>query len=140
MANLHSNNIIHRDLACRNVLLSGKGIDVVAKVADFGLSRIIEDFYESQGKKIPVRWTSPEALETLKFNKKCDIWSYGVVLWEIFSRGQVPYPGMSNQEILEKVPAGYRLPPPLETTETIHQVMTDCWKSEPDERPEFEQY
>ena len=84
MEYLHSQKIIHRDLACRNLLVSGKENEYLVKVADFGLSRIIENYYVSQSRKIPVRWTAPEAIRTMKFDQSCDVWSFGVVLWEVF--------------------------------------------------------
>ena len=83
MEYLHSQKIIHRDLACRNLLVSGKENEYIVKVADFGLSRIIENYYISQNKKIPIRWTAPEAIRTMKFDQSCDVWSFGIVLWEV---------------------------------------------------------
>ncbi|XP_046850077.1 ephrin type-B receptor 2-like isoform X2 [Xenia sp. Carnegie-2017] len=106
-------NFIHRDLAARNVLLNN---DMVCKISDFGLSREMESHssgeYETSGGKIPLRWTAPEAIRYRKFTTASDVWSYGILLWEIMSFGQRPYWEWDNFKVMEEVNGGYRLPPP----------------------------
>ncbi|KAM7434137.1 hypothetical protein ABFA07_015738 [Porites harrisoni] len=128
-------NFVHRDLAARNVLVSET---MVCKVADFGLSRELEDSaYETKGGKIPVRWTALEAIEYRKFTAASDVWSYGVLLWEIMSFAERPYWEWSNFEVMDRVKGGYRLPPPLGCPKTIHQIMLNCWNADRSKRPKF---
>ncbi|XP_073249604.1 ephrin type-A receptor 4-like isoform X5 [Porites lutea] len=132
-------NLIHRDLAARNILV---GENMLCKVSDFGLSReLAEDspVYETQGGKIAVRWTSPEALQHRVFSSASDVWSYGILLWEIMSFADRPYWGWSNSEVMDRVQFGYRLPAPKDCPEIIHGIMMDCWQSDPSKRPKFEE-
>ncbi|KAL6063207.1 Tyrosine kinase, catalytic domain, variant 2 [Balamuthia mandrillaris] len=98
MHHLHSENIVHRDLAARNVLLTG---DFVVKVADFGLSTLESD--EEMAQTIPIRWTPPEFFSKRTFDKKSDVWSYGVLLWEIVNFGQTPYSKMTSEQVISSV-------------------------------------
>lgn len=135
MKYLSEMNFVHRDLAARNILVS-EGL--VCKVADFGLSRELEDSaYETKGGKIPVRWTALEAIEYRKFTPASDVWSYGVLLWEIMSFAERPYWDWGNYEVMERVKSGYRLPPPMNCPKVIHQVMLNCWNAERNKRPKF---
>lgn len=132
---------VHRDLAARNILI---GENLVCKVADFGLSREIDldttdGAYTTKGGKIPVRWTAPEAIAFRKFTSASDVWSYGVVMWEIISYGERPYWNWSNQYVIQAVERGFRLPPPMDCPEAIHQLMLDCWQKERGNRPKFNQ-
>lgn len=107
------------DLAARNVLVNAS---LVCKIADFGLSREIEnasDAYTTRGGKIPVRWTAPEAIAFRKFTSASDVWSYGVVLWEVMSYGERPYWNWSNQDVIKSIEKGYRLPAPMDCPEVI---------------------
>jgi fyn-related kinase len=139
MAYLESRNYIHRDLAARNVLV-GENNEV--KVADFGLARVVKDmnnFYAArEGTKFPIKWTAPEAAIYNKFSVKSDVWSFGIVLTEIVTYGRTPYPSMSNQEVLQQVSHGYRMPKPLNCPDRLHQIMMSCWKQEAENRPTFE--
>ncbi|XP_033122754.1 tyrosine-protein kinase SRK2-like [Anneissia japonica] len=137
MAYLESQNYIHRDLAARNVLV---GDNNICKVADFGLARIIkDDIYESHvGARFPIKWTAPEAANYNTFTVKSDVWSFGVLLSEIVTYGRLPYPGMTNKEVLEAVDRGYRMPCPPSCPEDLYSIMLECWKQNPIERPTFE--
>ncbi|XP_015262430.1 PREDICTED: ephrin type-A receptor 3 [Gekko japonicus] len=131
---------VHRDLAARNILINS---NLVCKVSDFGLSRVLEDdpeaAYTTQGGKIPIRWTSPEAIAYRKFTSASDAWSYGIVLWEVMSYGERPYWEMSNQDVIKAVEEGYRLPPPMDCPAALYQLMLDCWQKDRNNRPKFEQ-
>uniref|UniRef100_A0A3B3Z971 Tyrosine-protein kinase n=1 Tax=Periophthalmus magnuspinnatus TaxID=409849 RepID=A0A3B3Z971_9GOBI len=138
MSYLESHNCIHRDLAARNCLVSeGK----VLKISDFGMSRQEDDgVYSSSGlKQIPIKWTAPEALNYGRYSSESDVWSYGVLLWETFSLGVCPYPGMTNQQAREQVEKGYRMSRPQRCPEEIFKVMQKCWSYNPEERPRFSQ-
>ncbi|KAM5305450.1 protein-tyrosine kinase 6 isoform 1-T1 [Glossophaga mutica] len=135
MCYLESQNYIHRDLAARNILV---GENNVCKVGDFGLARLIkEDIYLSHDRNVPYKWTAPEALSQGLYSVKSDVWSFGVLLHEIFSRGQVPYPGLSNHEAFLRVDAGYRMPCPTECPPTTYRLMLSCWHRDPGQRPCF---
>jgi len=137
MAYLEGKNIIHRDLACRNLLCKEESEILIVKISDFGLSREIEDFYESQDGNLPIKWTAPEVFKTSKHTIKSDVWAYGITIWEIFSFGEVPYSDLDNSLTREKVSNGFRLPKPSECPNIIYQLMLDCWKENPNERPSF---
>jgi len=113
----------------------------VVKVADFGLARRLmeEDIYESRtGAKFPIKWTAPEAATCGSFTVKSDVWSYGILLYEIFTRGQVPYPGMQNREVIEQVDLGFRMNRPAGCPEQIyHEIMLKCWEKQPEKRHTF---
>uniref|UniRef100_A0A8C3A985 Ephrin type-A receptor 7 n=1 Tax=Cyclopterus lumpus TaxID=8103 RepID=A0A8C3A985_CYCLU len=131
---------VHRDLAARNILVNS---NLVCKVSDFGLSRVIDDdpeaVYTTTGGKIPVRWTAPEAIQYRKFTSASDVWSYGVVMWEVMSYGERPYWDMSNQDVIKAIEEGYRLPAPMDCPPGLHQLMLDCWQKDRAERPKFDQ-
>lgn len=97
MAFLEKHNYVHRDLAARNILV---GNNNSVKVADFGLSRAVEDFYEAhEGAKFPIKWTAPEACLKNQFSIKSDVWSFGILLTELVTYGRVPYAGMNNRQV-----------------------------------------
>ncbi|KAF6203742.1 hypothetical protein GE061_002076 [Apolygus lucorum] len=137
MKYLESKNCIHRDLAARNCLV---GQNNTVKISDFGMSREEEEYIVSDGmKQIPIKWTAPEALNFGKYTTLCDVWSYGVLCWEIFAKGGVPYPGMSNSKAREKIDAGYRMPAPDGTPEDMYRLMLRCWEYKAENRPHFDQ-
>uniref|UniRef100_A0A1A8F3R7 Ephrin type-B receptor 3 n=1 Tax=Nothobranchius korthausae TaxID=1143690 RepID=A0A1A8F3R7_9TELE len=154
MKYLSDMNYVHRDLAARNILVNS---NLVCKVSDFGLSRFLEDdptdptytsslyfmltysFAYPQGGKIPIRWTAPEAIAYRKFTSASDVWSYGIVMWEVMSYGERPYWDMSNQDVINAVEQDYRLPPPMDCPTALHQLMLDCWVKERNLRPKFTQ-
>ncbi|MED6275184.1 hypothetical protein CHARACLAT_023944 [Characodon lateralis] len=136
MAYLESKNCIHRDLAARNCLV---GENNVLKISDFGMSRQEDDgVYSSSGlKQIPIKWTAPEALNYGRYSSESDVWSYGILLWETFSLGVCPYPGMTNQQAREQVEKGYRMSCPQRCPDDVYKVMQRCWQYNPEDRPKF---
>ncbi|XP_056129566.1 protein-tyrosine kinase 6b [Lampris incognitus] len=135
MSYLEEQNSIHRDLAARNVLV---GENYICKVADFGLARIIkEPFYITADKKIPYKWSAPEAISHGRFSNKSDIWSFGILLYEIITYGAAPYPAYSNQEVYQQVCKGYRMPAPSKCPDFLYDIMLKCWHAEADDRPDF---
>ncbi|XP_019619753.1 PREDICTED: uncharacterized protein LOC109466474 [Branchiostoma belcheri] len=130
---------VHGDLAARNVLV---GEDLVVKIADFGLTTdIYEQGYQRQAaeQKIPVRWMAPERLmREGRYTSKSDVWSFGVVLYEIATLGNVPYPGL-ERTLLEELRTGYREPRPPGLKQELYDMMLRCWQWEEDDRPEFEE-
>ncbi|XP_037607718.1 tyrosine-protein kinase Fer isoform X1 [Sebastes umbrosus] len=136
MAYLESKNCIHRDLAARNCLV---GDGSVLKISDFGMSRQEDDgIYSSSGlKQIPIKWTAPEALNYGRYSSDSDVWSYGILLWETFSLGVCPYPGMTNQQAREQVEKGYRMACPQRCPDDVYKVMQRCWQYNPEDRPKF---
>ncbi|XP_078279432.1 tyrosine-protein kinase Fgr isoform X4 [Rhinoraja longicauda] len=137
MAYIERMNYIHRDLRAANILV---GENLVCKIADFGLARLIEDneYTARQGAKFPIKWTAPEAALYGKFTIKSDVWSFGILLTELVTKGRVPYPGMNNREVLEQVERGYRMPSPNACPASLHELMIQCWKKDPEERHTFE--
>ncbi|XP_061393896.1 tyrosine-protein kinase Fer isoform X2 [Musca vetustissima] len=137
MRYLESKNCIHRDLAARNCLVD---LECSVKISDFGMSREEEEYIVSDGmKQIPVKWTAPEALNFGKYTSLCDVWSYGILMWEIFSKGDTPYSGMTNTKAREKIDAGYRMPAPDNAPAEMYRLMLQCWAAEPESRPHFDE-
>ncbi|XP_022100093.1 uncharacterized protein LOC110984335 isoform X2 [Acanthaster planci] len=138
MEYLASKECIHRDLACRNILLSE---DYVCKVSDFGLAREVagDHQYEMKSKgRVPVRWLAPESLLHNLYTSQSDVWSFGVLMWELVTLGSHPYPGMSSQQVIAKVRQGYRLPKPEHCSQDIYEMMASCWTEDPEKRPTFQ--
>ncbi|XP_045026728.1 BDNF/NT-3 growth factors receptor isoform X2 [Daphnia magna] len=134
MEYLASMHYVHRDLATRNCLV---GKNLVVKIGDFGMSRDIysSDYYRVGGHTLlPVRWMPPESIMYRKFTSESDVWSFGVVLWEIFSFGKQPWYGYSNQEVIQQVTGGHILPCPLATPPDAYQLMLSCWQTQPNQR------
>ncbi|KAG9481348.1 hypothetical protein GDO78_010537 [Eleutherodactylus coqui] len=137
---LEENHFIHRDIAARNCLLTFSGTGRVAKIGDFGMARDIyrASYYRKGGRAmLPVKWMPPEAFLEGIFTSKTDTWSFGVLLWEIFSLGYMPYPCKTNQEVLEFVTSGGRMDPPKNCPGPVYRIMTQCWQHAPDHRPNF---
>ncbi|NXS11593.1 FRK kinase, partial [Neodrepanis coruscans] len=137
MAYLESQNYIHRDLAARNVLV---GEHNVYKVADFGLARVEnENVYEARTEtKLPVKWTAPEAIRYNRFSIKSDVWSFGVLLFEIITYGKTPYSGMPGHQVIQLLDDGYRLPQPETCPAPLYKMMLQCWSTEAGGRPTFD--
>uniref|UniRef100_A0A8C2QKP9 receptor protein-tyrosine kinase n=1 Tax=Cricetulus griseus TaxID=10029 RepID=A0A8C2QKP9_CRIGR len=133
---LSQKQFIHRDLAARNILV---GENYIAKIADFGLSRGQEVYVKKTMGRLPVRWMAIESLNYSVYTTNSDVWSYGVLLWEIVSLGGTPYCGMTCAELYEKLPQGYRLEKPLNCDDEVYDLMRQCWREKPYERPSFAQ-
>ncbi|NXL87860.1 CSF1R factor, partial [Alectura lathami] len=140
MAFLASKNCIHRDLAARNVLVSDGR---VAKICDFGLARDImnDSNYVVKGNaRLPVKWMAPESIFDCIYTVQSDVWSYGILLWEIFSLGKSPYPGMVvNSKFYSMVKQGYQMARPDFAPLEMYSIMQACWSLEPTRRPTFDQ-
>eukprot|EP00055_Hartaetosiga_balthica_P004331 m.11157 g.11157 ORF g.11157 m.11157 type:complete len:1907 (-) comp3790_c0_seq1:174-5894(-) len=137
MKYLSSRHVVHRDLACRNILLSSSWR---GRIADFGMSRESggdSAYYHSNGGAIPVRWSAPECLEHQKFSEKTDVWSFGIVCYETCTDGALPYEGMSNQKVWVNICEGFRLPKPENSSVSLYNLMQDCWSAESGYRPTF---
>ncbi|KAH0617700.1 hypothetical protein JD844_016196 [Phrynosoma platyrhinos] len=137
MAYIERKNYIHRDLRAANVLVSES---LMCKIADFGLARVIEDneYTAREGAKFPIKWTAPEAINYGSFTIKSDVWSFGILLYEIITYGKIPYPGMSNSEVMVALQRGYRMPRMEACPVELYDIMKTCWKDKAEERPTFE--
>ncbi|NXE04355.1 LCK kinase, partial [Lophotis ruficrista] len=137
MAFIEAKNYIHRDLRAANILVSET---LGCKIADFGLARLIEDneYTAREGAKFPIKWTAPEAINYGTFTIKSDVWSFGILLTEIVTYGRIPYPGMTNPEVIQNLERGYRMPQPDNCPQELYELMMQCWKESPEERPTFE--
>ncbi|XP_072491261.1 fibroblast growth factor receptor 1 isoform X11 [Notamacropus eugenii] len=139
MEYLASKKCIHRDLAARNVLVTE---DNVMKIADFGLARDIHhiDYYKkTTNGRLPVKWMAPEALFDRIYTHQSDVWSFGVLLWEIFTLGGSPYPGVPVEELFKLLKEGHRMDKPSNCTNELYMMMRDCWHAIPSQRPTFKQ-
>ncbi|CAG05404.1 unnamed protein product, partial [Tetraodon nigroviridis] len=139
MAYLASKKCIHRDLAARNVLVTE---DNVMKIADFGLARDVHhiDYYKkTTNGRLPVKWMAPEALFDRIYTHQSDVWSFGVLLWEIFTLGGSPYPGVPVEELFKLLKEGHRMEKPPTSTQELYLMMRGCWHAVPARRPTFQQ-
>ncbi|XP_026843933.1 vascular endothelial growth factor receptor kdr-like isoform X4 [Drosophila persimilis] len=135
---LSSKKVLHGDLAARNILLCE---DNVVKICDFGLARSMyrgENYKKSESGKLPIKWLALESLSDHVFSTYSDVWSFGIVLWELFSLAKVPYPGIDpNQELFNKLNDGYRMEKPPYANQEIYEIMLECWRKSPESRPLF---
>uniref|UniRef100_A0A914PC94 Protein kinase domain-containing protein n=1 Tax=Panagrolaimus davidi TaxID=227884 RepID=A0A914PC94_9BILA len=130
--------MVHRDVACRNILLTEGNI---AKLADFGLCCHCDETFTYQAttnKRLPLKWLSIEALTERLFSEKSDVWAFGILCFEIFSFGKIPYFTLSNDEMVEFLQAGNRLEKPNGAPDAIYELMLVCWKEDPADRLKFE--
>ncbi|XP_054646685.1 vascular endothelial growth factor receptor 2 isoform X2 [Dunckerocampus dactyliophorus] len=135
---LSSRKCIHRDLAARNILLSENN---VVKICDFGLARDVykdPDYVRKGDARLPLKWMAPETIFDRVYTTQSDVWSFGVLLWEIFSLGASPYPGVCiDESFCRRLKEGTRMRPPEYATSEIYQTMLDCWLDRPTDRPTF---
>lgn len=138
MAYLENLKFCHRDLAARNCLVSA---DNCCKIGDFGMARdvYVKDYYRPEGRRMmPVRWMAPESLSDAKFSSKSDVWSYGVVIWEMVTLAQQPYAGLDNAEVMKYVVDSRRtMERPTGCPDCLYVIMQQCWKYRSEERPKF---
>eukprot|EP00055_Hartaetosiga_balthica_P014521 m.80030 g.80030 ORF g.80030 m.80030 type:complete len:999 (-) comp8616_c10_seq6:2862-5858(-) len=136
MCHIVSKGAIHRDLACRNILVAE---DFTCKVADFGLSRN-DTYYNSKAKNFPIKWTAPEAYNDSLFSEKSDVWSFGILMCEIFLNGNQPYPGYSHEQVRIGVFADkMRHDQVTGMPNSVYEILMQCWNEDPRERPTFEE-
>ncbi|CAL9694806.1 unnamed protein product [Knipowitschia caucasica] len=136
MEYLEKCSFIHRDLAARNCLVNDRH---VVKVSDFGMTRYVLDnqYTSSSGSKFPVKWSPPEVLHYSKYSSKSDVWSFGVVIWEIFTGGKTPFENRSNSEVVDDISRGRRLYRPNRASPLLYNIMYKCWNNKPQDRPSF---
>ena len=138
MSHLSNRKIVHGDLAARNILLANNNL---VKICDFGLARNMQQnqiYQKMSSGPLPIKWMAVESLTHRVFSSQSDVWSYGIVLWELFSLARTPYPGVQADESFpRKLEAGYRMSKPTFSTGDLYKVMKDCWLAEPGLRPTF---
>jgi fyn-related kinase len=137
MAYLEEKNVIHRDLRARNIQVGGR---IVCKVANFERARVLDkDIYKGKEEDFFInKWAAPEVLLYYMFSIKSDVWSFGIVLYEIITYGNPPYPGMTKNQVKQQLQQGYRIPQPMECPKKLHNIMLNCWREEPANRHTFE--
>ena len=137
MAYLEEKNCIHQNLAAKNILVAE---NLTCKVADFSLAQFISEgeYKVPTRTKFPIKWTAIEAILHNCCTTKCDVWSFGILLYELITYGSFPYPGMSDAEVIEALQTGYRMPCPNGCPEQLYEMMGECWRDEATSRPTFE--
>ena len=138
MNHLANSTVVHRDLAARNILLAADVRSV--KIADFGLARDVHGFgvYEQRSEtRLPIRWMAPEFLFQGSSSSASDVWSFGVLLWEIATLGATPYGHKPSEAVMRSVKAGERLQRPSHCSPAFFAVVDDCWREAPEDRPGF---
>lgn len=134
---LSSKGIIHRDLAARNILVTEER---ACKISDFGFARDVASsrVYERKSEgRLPIRWMAPESLFDNMYSAKSDVWSFGVLMWEIVTLGSTPYPGVAAADVMKRIRDGYRLDKPQHCRREVYNIMFYCWDKSPDDRPDF---
>ena len=137
MAYLEEQNCIHRDLSARNILV---GQNLSCKVANFEMAKMMgkNNIFEAHNEtRSTYKWTAPEAAVQNVYSIKSDVWSFGIVLYEIFTHGDPPYPGLTDDHVLEKLQCGYRMPQPHGCQKRLYDIMLECWQEKPVNRPTF---
>ncbi|XP_068961285.1 tyrosine-protein kinase TXK [Petaurus breviceps papuanus] len=136
MEYLERNSFIHRDLAARNCLVSST---CIVKISDFGMTRYVldDEYISSSGAKFPVKWSAPEVFHFNKYSSKSDVWSFGILMWEVFTEGKMPFAKESNLQVVEAISKGFRLYRPHLAPMIVYEVMYSCWHEKPEGRPTF---
>lgn len=137
MVYLSDRGYVHRDLATRNCLV---GDNLTVKISDFGLARNVHsmDYYRGSDRDaVPIRWMPPETILYNKFSTQSDVWSFGVLLWEVFSYAFQPYYGLTHEEVITALRAGRTLDPPEAAPPAVYSLMKSCWRMKPSSRPSF---
>nr|CAD7572003.1 unnamed protein product [Timema californicum] len=137
MEYLSANRVIHRDLAARNVLVCE---NKTVKISDFGMSRDIyeQNVYYKKGKgRLPVKWMAIESLTHQVYTTQSDVWSFGILLWEIVTLGGNPYPGTPTNRLFHLLKTGHRMECPNNCSPELYSLMLSCWNAKPKERPTF---
>ncbi|EGW00541.1 Ephrin type-A receptor 10 [Cricetulus griseus] len=129
---------VHRGLAARRVLVSS---GLICKISGFGRGPRdrAEAVYTTMSGRSPALWAAPETIQFGHFSSASDVWSFGIVMWEVMAFGERPYWDMSGQDVIKAVEDGFRLPPPRNCPSPLHRLMLDCWQKDPGERPRFSQ-
>eukprot|EP00051_Salpingoeca_urceolata_P001765 m.43895 g.43895 ORF g.43895 m.43895 type:complete len:854 (-) comp11666_c0_seq1:250-2811(-) len=132
--------VIHRDLAARNCLVTKQEGRLVAKISDFGLSRnLVEQYYIADSEaQLPVRWMAPESVADCKFTQQSDVYSFGIVMYELITFGAMPYPGLSNAQVIDFLQSGSHMDQPSDSPEEWNDLMLQCWATVPSKRPSFQ--
>ena len=138
MEYIHSCHLLHRDLAARNVLLCNGNI---LKITDFGLAKDVsnydDQYLQKSDTKVPMKWLSPESIRCQIYNQATDVWSFGVLLWELFSLGDTPYHHLHVSELLQELDSGYRLRIPEQVDDDVMEYISRCWNADPESRCNF---
>ncbi|GMT04929.1 hypothetical protein PENTCL1PPCAC_27103, partial [Pristionchus entomophagus] len=135
LAYLSKQQCVHRDIAARNVLLTDKN---VVKISDFGMSDDKVILHDDTLEKVPVKWLAPETMQEKIYSLKSDVWSYGIMVWEIYANGAEPYPGMTRMVARAKiVVADYRMEMPKDTPAEVTKLVAQCWDKVPEKRPDM---
>jgi len=135
MKYLVEQGFVHRDLAAKNISCNSQ---LLCKIADFSMcQKLAETQFVLPGVKCSYKWSAPEAISQRRYSEASDVWSFGVLSWEIINYGESPYWEMNDEEVIRKIESGYRLPATQGSPVAVHQLMLDCWKSQPNERPPF---
>ncbi|XP_022097118.1 angiopoietin-1 receptor-like isoform X2 [Acanthaster planci] len=134
MKHLAMSGVIHRDLAARNILLDER---LVAKVSGFGLSRGQDIYVQTSMRRVPTRWLAIESLIDHTYTTQSDVWSFGILLWEIASIGGTPYPSIASKSLTDELKDGYRMSKPPNCDDKIYSLMLRCWEEHPSHRPTF---
>ena len=136
MAYLEHQGYIHRDLGARSVLV---GESLTCKLANFHLAKAVHGqcYRAPTDDMVAIKWTAPEAMKYNRFTIKSDVWSFGVLLYEVITHGRFPYPGMRNNQVVDQLMQGYRMPQPIDCPHRLYTIMLDCWREEPNFRPSF---
>lgn len=137
---IHANNYVHRDLAARNILLNeSRDGSIVVKIGDFGLCQYADHHYINYEDSVPFRWSAPEVISRKNYAKASDVWSFAIVMWEIYTCGDEPYRRLSNHQVEYMLRCNERLKFPAFSCNGVNELMAECWERRPSNRPTFKQ-